>query len=388
MSRVRLQRGIPVKLSLVAAVSALSEPLTFIDDFEWVAFFVGAVGTLVLLVCGRLPLAALYATLPAALTGHLLLSVITICAVASARPQCRLRLPCGLLFAAALCPWPLSAAAELTATELLKNAELAGLMTIGPAVLGQLARARTDSHEQLTQRRASQAHEQMLSAERAVNRERAKLARNIHDTVAHHVSIIAVQAGALWAAQTDPVIRADAEKIRIHSVKALEDLRDIVGMLRSSEVLLTGTQSKCGPRLADLPELLADSGLEVPISLRALTEQSWPPFLEETVYRIVQEALTNVRKHATGAPVTLSAAVTEKCKGCTSLVLEVRNAPAAPRPDGVPAHTGGYGLTGLRERATRLGGQLIAAPSGDGGFLVRAVLPLRDSPAAGDLSSD
>ncbi|UUN27777.1 sensor histidine kinase [Streptomyces sp. FIT100] len=369
---MRLPRRIRLSAEQVAVVCALAEPLTVLDESGPLALAVCVPALLALPLRRRLPVTALCATLPAMVTGYLLLPwVITMYAVASSRPQGRVLWPSGLLIAAAVCPWPLPGVADKTLTELLNAIEVAALLSVGSTALGLLARARAQTQAQLARLEASQAREQRLGAEQAVIRERARLARDMHDTVSHHLSIIAVQAGALRAVESDPAKRADVESIRKHSVRALEELRDTVGVLRRSGIL--GATAAGRPHLADLPGLAADSALDVTTDLRALTERSWPPGVETAVYRIVQEALTNVRKHAPGAPVAISALLAEDRE---SLVLEVRNGPAAHRREDAAFPAGGHGLVGLRERAERLGGRLDASPGADGGFLVRAVLPL------------
>ncbi|MFE2527577.1 sensor histidine kinase [Streptomyces sp. NPDC059382] len=355
-----------------AVVCAMGELLTVVEDFGALALVVCGPALLALPLRRRLPVTALCTTLPAIATGHLLLpSMIAMYVVASSRTQSRIAGPCVVLFTAALCPWPLSEVATMTRTDLLNTMEVAALLSIGPSALGQLARARAGTQAQLTRLESSWAREQRLGAEQAVIRERARLARDMHDSVSHHVSIIAVQAGALRAAESDPDKRADVESIRTHSVRALEELRDMVGVLRGSDLLATAPTS--GPHLADLQGLAAESGLDVTTDLEALAEHSWPDDVETTGYRIVQEALSNVRKHAPGASVTLSAMLTEDHG---ALILEVRNGPTEQQPEHTGLPSGRHGLAGLMERAEHLGGQLTARPSAGGGFLVRAVLPL------------
>ncbi|MGW8954716.1 sensor histidine kinase [Streptomyces sp. NPDC055709] len=372
MIHIRLPHWTRLSAEQVAVVCALGEPLTILDEFGMLALVVCATALLPLPLRRRHPVTVLCATLPALATGHLLLpSVVVMYAVASSRSQDRLLLPCGLLFAAALRPWPLSVITEMTRTDLLNSIEEAALLSVGPAALGMLAKARAESQEQLALLNAGRAREQRLGAEQAVVRERARLARDMHDTVSHHISIIAVQAGALWATEADPGKRADLEFIRKHSVGALEELRGMVGVLRGSGVFVSTTRGH--PRLADLEELAADSGLDVTVHLPALAERLWPSAVESTAYWIIQESLSNVRKHAPGASVALSALLSEEGK---SLVLVVRNGPAGRRPEDVGLPAGGHGLVGMKERAAQLGGQLSAGPSADGGFLVTAVLPV------------
>ncbi|MFH8404054.1 sensor histidine kinase [Streptomyces sp. NPDC018019] len=342
-----------------------------LDDFGALAFAVCPLALLALPLRRRITVTAFCATLPAIFTGHLLLpSVISMYVVALQRPQKRLIGFCVLMFAATLCTWPLWVIAEMTRAQLLNTIEAAALLTIGPTALGLLARARAETQAQLVQLEASRARDQRREAERAVIRERARLARDMHDTVSHHVSIIAVQLGALWSEERDPGKRVELESVRMHSVRALEELRDMVGVLRSSDADIAAAAGRQG--LDDVPRLVADSGLDVTVELSVPAEHSWPPGVEATAYRIVQEALSNVRKHAPGAPVALSARLGEDRK---SLVLEVRNGPVAHRQSVGLWPAGGHGLAGARERAQQVGGRLTAAHSTDGGFLVRAVLP-------------
>ncbi|MEU6708126.1 sensor histidine kinase [Streptomyces wuyuanensis] len=355
----------------VAVVCALCEPLTILDEFGALALVVCATALLGLPLRQRHPVTVLCATLPAMLTGHLLLpSVVAMYTVASTRPQLRLLWPCGLLFVAALRPWPMSIITEMTRTDLLNSIEEAALLSIGPAALGLLARARAESQEQLARLKASRAREQRLVAEQAVVRERARLARDMHDTVSHHISIIAVQAGALWAVETDPGRRTDMESIRRHSVGALEELRAMVGVLRGSGAVVATTTGH--PRLVDVVELVTDSGLDITVDLPALAECPWPSVVETTAYWIIQESLSNVRKHAPGASVAVSAVLSQDGK---SIVVVVRNGPAGRCPEVVGLPAGGHGLLGMKERAEQLGGHLSAGSDAEGGFLVRAVLP-------------
>ncbi|CAL9306387.1 sensor histidine kinase [Streptomyces sp. SudanB25_2051] len=373
---------------------AAAELLTVDEHFTALPLAVCAVAALVLPLRRRLPTATLCATLPAMLAGYLWLPpMVAMFQVASGGSRRRTATACVLLFAAASCPWPVEDLPAMTRQEVLTYVEAGVLMSMGPTALGLLARTRLELRARLADLTATREREQRLEAERAVTRERARLAREMHDTVAHHVGIIAVQSGALRAAETADAWKRDtAESIRRHSVQALEELRDMVGVLRASDPGAARTAGRTG--LDGLRDLTDDSLLDVTVDVEAPAAEPSAE-VECAVFRIVQESLNNVRKHAPGAPVSVRVA---PAPDGAALTVEVRNAPppgpaGGPRPvhppqpcpepapgpcagsgDVLPG--GGYGLVGLRERAALLGGSLSAGRCPDGGFAVRAVLPL------------
>ncbi len=371
-------------------VLAVAELLTVADAFSTPTLAVCAVALLALPLRRRLPVVTLCATLPSILLGHLWLpQMIAMYEVAKGRSRTRTGVGCALLFLAAVCPWPVTDLATMTREEILTSVEAAGLLSVGPTALGLLAATRAELRARIADLTATQARERYLEAERAVARERARLAREMHDTVSHHVGIIAVQSGALRTVETaDAWRRETAESIRRHSVQALEELRDMVGVLRGSDTEAAAAAGR--PRLVNLRELTADSMLDVTVDLTEPENATWTPAVESAVFRIVQEALNNVRKHAPGARVAVRVAPSDEQK---TLTVEVGNTPppqegpdAGPpggqRGGGTGAWSdelpvgGGHGLTGLRERAELLGGSLDAHPTPDGGFVVRAELPL------------
>ncbi|MFF7637202.1 sensor histidine kinase [Kitasatospora sp. NPDC008050] len=252
------------------------------------------------------------------------------------------------------------------------------LLGTAPVALGMLARTRRELTLRLTELTRGQRREARLLAERVLATERARLAREMHDVVSHQVSLISVQAGGLQVSTTDPNAERTAQTIRELSVRTLQELRQMVGVLRAAGGAgLPGSAEPSGPplapqpRLADLPRLIEDSGLPDGEVELAPGEREWPEAVQRAAYRTVQEALTNIRKHAPGAAVRI--AVTEQG---AQLLVEVRNGPADGPPDGGPALPGGgHGLVGLRERAQLLGGRLTAGPTTDRGFVVRAELP-------------
>ncbi|MEU3973021.1 sensor histidine kinase [Streptomyces bacillaris] len=211
-----------------------------------------------------------------------------------------------------------------------------------------------------------------LRAERAQRLAREAIAREMHDVLAHRLTLLSVHAGALEFrpdAPTAEIARA-AGVIRDSSHEALQDLREIIGVLRGPGE--TGEGERPQPTLTTLDALIEESrqaGMKVTLDQRVAAPAEAPAATGRTVYRIAQECLTNARKHAPGAEVT----VTVTGGPGDGLTIEVAN-PAPNEPfERVPGS--GQGLIGLTERATLAGGSLEHGPTPDGGFLVRARLP-------------
>jgi signal transduction histidine kinase len=236
------------------------------------------------------------------------------------------------------------------------------------------------------QERARQAEEgQRLRIEDARRLERERIAREMHDVLAHRISLLAVHAGALEYrpdAPTAQVSRA-AGVIRSCAYQALEDLREVIGVLRTG-----GTAADTGagpeppqPTLADLAGLLDEArrtGQPVTLDERLAGSAGVPAGVGRHAYRIVQEGLTNARKHAAGAPERVLLAG----DAGGDLVVELTNPlPAAVRPAGPAAARAaalpgaGAGLIGLAERAELVGGRLEFGPTPGGDFRLRARLP-------------
>jgi signal transduction histidine kinase len=209
--------------------------------------------------------------------------------------------------------------------------------------------------------------ERHLLAEQARAEERARLAGEMHDVVTHRVSLMVLQAGALQMTAPDEATRHAAEELRTEGVQALDELRDLVGILRTEP---DGDEAPSTPEFAAL--VAESTAVGTPAELveegdRALAS----PVVGRTAYRIVREALTNVRKHAPGARVTVRVSYGE-----TQVRLEIRNTPPPGPPGGALAETGsGLGLANLRQRIELVHGTLRAGPAPDGGFCVQATLP-------------
>jgi signal transduction histidine kinase len=219
--------------------------------------------------------------------------------------------------------------------------------------------------------RARQAEEgQRLRIEQARSAERERIAREMHDVLAHRVSLLAVHAGALEVRRdAAPAERAAAGVIRQCAHDALEDLRTLIGLVRAP------ADDRPQPTLGDVPALVEQSrstGTEVGLTVEG--DPSVPPPLGRHAYRIVQEALTNARKHAPGAAVRVDIDV---CAG-RGVTVQVDNAlaPVAGARSGAGGLPGaGAGLAGLRERIQLLGGDLEHGPTAAGAFHLRAWLP-------------
>ncbi|MEW9554008.1 sensor histidine kinase [Nonomuraea sp. NPDC050783] len=245
------------------------------------------------------------------------------------------------------------------------NALLMALAVVGlPFALGRWERARRE-----VRRRAER--EQVARAEQARAQERARIAREMHDVVAHRVSLIVLHAGALEVRTSDEEAARAAALIGGIGREALANLRDVLGVLRAPEPAGGGASAVAPPpTLADLDRLLDQSralGIEV-VRHDEGPARAVRPAVERTAYRVVQEALTNVHKHAADARTDVRLRYRPG-----ALEVEVRNrAPASP-PGGLPG--AGWGLVGLRERVELLGGTLRTSAQDGGGFLVAAVIP-------------
>jgi signal transduction histidine kinase len=206
-------------------------------------------------------------------------------------------------------------------------------------------------------------------ARQAVSAERVRIARELHDVVAHSVSIIAVQAGAAeeLVERDPPQAREHMASVRKTAREALVEMRRLLGVLREDAATYTPQ-----PGLARVEELLDDArAAGVPVELREEGERpAIAPGIDLAAYRIVQEALTNVRKHAGRVETTVTVRY-----GDDAIALEVVNAPGATGNGG----GSGHGLMGMRERARVYGGTLEAGPDSAGGFAVRARLPVEET---------
>lgn len=211
--------------------------------------------------------------------------------------------------------------------------------------------------------------ESQLREEAARIAERSRIAAEMHDVLAHRLSLIALHTGVL-ATKGDTLPAPVVERLgllRTASVEALTDLRDVLGVLRDPDATPAG--AALAPVMRDVGELADEAraaGQHVELTTDGLPEQA-PTTHRLAVHRIVQEALTNARKHADGAPVTVRIDYRPP-----ATLVEITNPAGTPRTDTVGS---GYGLVGLRERVTTLGGHLNAGPAGAGAWRVAARIP-------------
>ncbi|MEV0898965.1 histidine kinase [Actinoplanes sp. NPDC049802] len=291
---------------------------------------------------------------------------------------------------------------------------MAGVIVLGlfPALVGSFRRLRTELVRAGWDRAAQLEREQRIVAEQARLRERARIAQDMHDSLGHELSLVALRAGALELdGALAPEHRKAASEVRAGVTTAADRLSEIIGLLRDEE----GPAGPAGERIEELVERAARSGVPVVLESagtravssedggssedgagwRAASSPAAPGDLAASTpgagdlagvaamryraaYRVVQEALTNATKHAPAAPVRVSID-----RDGDELIVTVRNEPPS-RPPAGPVPHGGRGLTGLRERVGLAGGVLRAGPLPDGGFQVVARLPVRPGPVLDD----
>lgn len=247
-------------------------------------------------------------------------------------------------------------------------------LVVAPVLAGELVRLQRATVRLLLERAeltAQAEHDRQLLR---VEEERRRIARELHDVVGHALVTVTVQARvASHLLATRPEFAGEAlTRISTAGTKALDELRRIVGALR--EVPGEETPMSPGPRLEDVGTLVADAraaGTAVTLTLTGFpVPDRIPDSVQVAAYRIVQESLTNVRRHAATTTAEVTVAVDEE-----AVRVRVCNGPGGAIHPLPPGH--GVGLVGMRERAGILGGTLTAGPTADGGFAVDARLPLR-----------
>ncbi|MBL1099024.1 histidine kinase [Streptomyces coffeae] len=292
-------------------------------------------------------------------------------------------------------------------------------MTAPPVLLGLYVRARRRLVESLRERADGLERELSLLADRAEeraewarNEERTRIAREMHDVVAHRVSLMVVHAAALQAVALKDPEKASKNAALVGDMgrQALTELRQMLGVLRSEDGQRSGGGAAApaapeekrvplaavavaasaaaqaagaaareaepldGPRLAELDALVGQSraaGMTVELSVEG-EERRYASRVEQTAYRVVQEALTNVHKHAPGASARVRVA-----HRADEIAVLVENGPSERGAADAGLPSGGNGLVGMRERVSTLGGGFVSGPTEAGGFRVSAVIPDR-----------
>jgi signal transduction histidine kinase len=237
-----------------------------------------------------------------------------------------------------------------------------------PWVAGRALRRRRLSERRLERRAAEAERTREEEARRAVAEERARIARELHDVVAHAISVIVIQARGGRRALSDSIAesRASFDAIEKTGGDALNEMRRLLGMLRASDEELANAPQ---PSLAYLDDLLAKvraTGLPVELSVEG-TPRELPPGVDVSAYRIVQEALTNALKHAGPSRARVVVRYTTD-----ELGLEIVDDGAGSGE----SQAGGHGMIGMRERVSVFGGELTAGPRPEGGYALHARLPL------------
>jgi signal transduction histidine kinase len=258
---------------------------------------------------------------------------------------------------------------EFRGGEVLGSAIISGfVVAFGLSIANRIANVTA-----LRERAERLDRERELMAEQAVSDERVRIARELHDVVAHNVSLMVVQAQALGATVREPVVKEMTTGIADLGRQAMTEMHRTLELLRDRD---TSPRRTPRPGLANLDGLVEQSraaGVEVDLTVEG------PPrplcqSLDLSAFRIVQESLTNVRKHASGAGAHVRVAY-----GSDALELTVRNGPGEDRAE-ANGDRGGHGLTGMRERVALFGGTLDAARRADDGFEVHAVLRYDETP--------
>ncbi|MEH1130415.1 sensor histidine kinase [Micromonospora sp. CPCC 206061] len=237
------------------------------------------------------------------------------------------------------------------------------------ALLGAVRRARRVARTQLAAQQQISAEER---ARRTLLEERTRIARELHDVVAHHLSVISIQAQVAphLVAEPPEELKQNLAGIRGNALEALAELRRVLGVLRVENAPPSDADHAPQPSLDRLDELVGnvrDAGLAV--AARTIGQpRPLPPGVELSAYRIVQEALSNAIRHAPGAAVRV-----ELTYQSADLVIQVRD--TAPTRPASPSAGAGHGLLGMRERVAMLGGKLTTGVTADGGYEVTATLP-------------
>jgi signal transduction histidine kinase len=266
---------------------------------------------------------------------------------------------------------------------LLFEGSIIGGFVASAWLFGDTTRIRRQQAIDLKLRASELELERDRNAERAVTEERLRIARELHDVMAHHVTVIGIQASAAERMIDRDVsqARSSLQLISSESRETVEELQRLLGFLRPISDVANDGPSPPQPSLENLERLVGDTratGLEVSLKTTGDIE-SLPGSVSLSGYRIVQEAITNIRKHAMNSRASVSVDVDNGW-----VTVRVHNsAVRGPASENLAVTLGsGLGLVGMRERARLVGGGVVTGPSADGGWLVEARLPVQAAPIA------
>jgi signal transduction histidine kinase len=279
-----------------------------------------------------------------------------------------------LLAAALWIPSALAFAVYSPTTDPVSVVLVAIPLVLAAIAWGMFVRARRQLLFTLRERALRAEAEQRLHADAARMAERTRIAREMHDVLAHRISLMALHAGGLEVQPgLPPEVRETAQLLRLTARQALEELRGVIGVLREE----SGRESPPAapqPSLSDIPRLIEETrraGAKIDFEMQVDQPNAAPSMLGRDAYRIVQESLTNIGKHARGT----AGRVRVTGAADRGLHVSVRNRlPVHAHAD--PTLPGsGAGLLGLQERVALAGGSLVHGPDGSGDFVVDAELP-------------
>ncbi|OAT67012.1 hypothetical protein AWB85_15485 [Mycobacteroides immunogenum] len=365
----KLEWGGPLDILLVLSSAADAATASMFHDRNSGVFAAVCAGIAVvaLLFRHRAPYFVFAATVPALVLGKVILApLVALYTIAEKRRARGLLLTCTLVAFVVYAInefWVLDHPVRVILQDIIYAAMYAGT----PVLLGLLTRTRSELSARLKEIQTARRDQQRLLVDKALARERADLAREMHDVVSHQVSLIAVQAGALQVTSTDSASIQTARTIRALSARTLDELRDMVRVLRASG---TGREFVMDPLpgIGDISELLAASGIDSSITAKDLSDVEISPAVQRAAYRATQEGLTNIHKHAPGASAALDLRMDEGF-----LVVTLTNTRPVLPPSAFPSDQNG--LLGLRERAELLGGSLRTQHLTGGGFELVVRLP-------------
>lgn len=360
--------GTPVPLSFILGAALCVSPLLAISHPRWaVGLFTAGALALPLTVVPELAIASPWPwSVPALLTFILFVGVVTFLHGARLGAFALILGAIASLVSPMLRPDMVAvpeSSASATADLIVTTSLASAMFLIASLIAGRVRVAAELSRER--------EHSALEEARRALVEERTKIARELHDVVAHSMSVIQVQASTAKyrIPDLDDVAVAEFEDIAATARSSLAEMRRMLGVLRTED-----QSAELAPQqgIDDIPSLVDSirrAGVEVGLVLEggdAATAAT--PAVQIAAFRIVQEALSNAVRHAPGAQIAVRVRAESR-----SIRIVVHNTAPPRLPDG---HVGGYGLRGMRERAELLGGSLSAGPSTDGGWEVEAVLPV------------
>ncbi|HLS24613.1 MAG TPA: sensor histidine kinase [Beutenbergiaceae bacterium] len=343
----------------------------------------GAITLAVVSLGGTTVLTEGHATLPWPIPVTSLVIAAMLCAILALRERWAYAVTCGLLSVAV--PGACAVAIGLITDEwrpisanLLTAASVLALVITFGVLVREALRSRAELLEQQERTAAEQERRQLVE-------ERNRIARELHDIVAHGLSIISIQAStARYRTSGMPAeVAAELDQITELARTALVEMRELLSVLRQAEAEQDLAPQ---PTLAKLPDLVETVGRSAAVSFTVHGDLQDPAVSDVTAisaYRIVQEALSNAVRHAPGAPIDVEVAI-----GQNVLMIDVQNPDAALSPPASVDGPRGFGLLGMRERATFIGGMLAAGPLPSGGFSVHAELPLRAASKISPESAD